>query len=222
MPHQLPNLPYPRDGLEPHISAETLDYHHGKHHRAYVDTLNKLVMYTGHANSSLEEIITTASDLRLFNEAAQVWNHNFYWKCMSPDGGGEPTGPVAEAIDSSFGSFQKFKEAFIQAGIELFGSGWVWLVKTGVGNLAIESTRDAVNPLVHGKIVLLTCDVWEHAYYVDYRNDKERYLDAFWHLVNWDFVLVQLESHDKSLLPDSKVAARRTGEVEILSESNKD
>lgn len=209
MQHQLPDLPYSREALEPHISAETLDYHHGKHHRAYVDTLNELVLDTRHADSSLKEIIATAGDGRLFNQAAQVWNHNFYWKCLSPDGGGDPTGAVAEAIDNAFGSFQEFREAFTRAGKELFGSGWIWLVKTAPGTIAIESTRDAVNPLVHGKIALLTCDVWEHAFYIDYRNDKATYLDAFWHLVNWDFVLERLESQDvNSSLPDSIVAVR--------------
>lgn len=194
MRHELPDLPYARDALEPHISAETLDYHHGKHHRAYVDKLNQLVEGTEHADKSLREIIDSVGDGALFNQAAQVWNHDFYWHCMSPDGGGAPGGALAEAIDRSFGSLDGLKEQFNQAALGLFGSGWVWLVKTTPDTLAIEATKDAMNPMVHGRIVLLTCDVWEHAYYIDYRNDRARYLDAFWNVVNWDFVAGRLES----------------------------
>jgi Fe-Mn family superoxide dismutase len=187
MPFELPKLPFGMEDLQPHISKETLEYHHGKHHNAYVTNLNKMIEGTEHANSSLEEIIKK-SDGGLFNNAAQVWNHTFYWNCLSPKGGGQATGAIADAINSSFGSFEKFKEEFSTAAATQFGSGWAWLVKKADGSIAIEKTANAGCPLTSGVKPLLTCDVWEHAYYVDYRNARPQYIEAFWNLVNWDFV----------------------------------
>jgi len=187
MTHELPPLPYAKDALEPVISAETIDFHYGKHHQAYVTNLNNLVPGTPYENSSLEDIVMKA-DGGIFNNAAQVWNHTFYWKGMSPDGGGEPGGALAAAIDKAFGSFAEFKEAFVKSAAGNFGSGWTWLVKDANGSLAIVNTSNAANPLRDGKKPLLTVDVWEHAYYIDYRNARPKYLDEFWKLVNWDFV----------------------------------
>ena len=186
MEHKLPELPYAKDALAPHISAETLDYHYGKHHQTYVTNLNKLIVGTEFADAALEEIIKKASG-GLFNNAAQIFNHSFYWNCLSPNGGGEPTGALAEAINKTFGSFAGFKEKFSQTAITTFGSGWAWLVKNGGGELEIISTSNAASPLTEGKTPLLTCDVWEHAYYVDYRNARPKYVEAFWNLVNWEF-----------------------------------
>ena len=186
MEHKLPELPYAKDALAPHISAETLDYHYGKHHQTYVTNLNKLIVGTEFADATLEEIIKKASG-GIFNNAAQVFNHSFYWNCLSPNGGGEPTGALAEAINKTFGSFADFKEKFSQTAITTFGSGWAWLVKNGSGELEIISTGNAATPLTEGKTPLLTCDVWEHAYYVDYRNARPKYVEAFWNLVNWEF-----------------------------------
>jgi superoxide dismutase, Fe-Mn family len=188
MAYELPPLPYPQNALEPHISAETLEYHHGKHHKTYVDKLNGLVQGTEHEGKDLESVIKSTSG-GIFNNAAQVWNHTFYWHCMSPNGGGEPTGSIAEAINSAFGSFAKFKEEFNTAGVNNFGSGWTWLVKNADGSVAIMNTSNADNPLTHADTTpLLTADVWEHAYYIDYRNARPKYLEAFWNLVNWNFV----------------------------------
>jgi Fe-Mn family superoxide dismutase len=192
MEHKLPELPYARDALAPRISGETLDYHHGKHHKAYVDNLNKLIKDTEFQEMPLEDIIRKASG-GIFNNAAQVWNHTFYWNCLSPDGGGEPAGELAAAIKRSFGSFDAFKEQFSSAAATRFGSGWAWLVQNADGSLAVESTPNAENPLTGGKKPLLTCDVWEHAYYIDYRNARPRYVEAFWNLVNWDFVAANLK-----------------------------
>ena len=186
MAHELPPLPYDQSALAPHISAETLEYHYGKHHQTYVTNLNKLIEGTEHANSSLEEIIKSASG-GLFNNAAQVWNHTFYWNCLSPNGGGEPSGAVADAIAEAFGSFADFKGKFSTSAATNFGSGWTWLVKSGSG-VEIVNTSNAGCPLTDGKTPLLTCDVWEHAYYIDYRNARPKYVEAFWNLVNWDFV----------------------------------
>ncbi len=186
MEHKLPELPYAKDALAPHISAETLDYHYGKHHQTYVTNLNKLIVGTEFADAALEEIIKKASG-GIFNNAAQVYNHSFYWNCLSPNGGGEPTGALAEAINKTFGSFADFKEKFSQTAITTFGSGWAWLVKNGSGELEIISTGNAGTPLTEGRTPLLTCDVWEHAYYVDYRNARPKYVEAFWNLVNWEF-----------------------------------
>lgn len=191
MTFELPKLPYEKNALEPHISAETLDYHYGKHHASYVTNLNKLVDGTENASKSLEDIIKS-SEGGLFNNAAQVWNHSFYWNCLSPNGGGEPTGELADAINASFGSFAEFKEQFTAAAKTQFGSGWAWLVKNSDGKLEIVKTGNAETPVNTDKVALLTCDVWEHAYYVDYRNARPKYLDAFWNLVNWDFVSANL------------------------------
>ncbi|MFU8816837.1 MAG: superoxide dismutase [Pseudomonadales bacterium] len=194
MKHELPDLPYPIDALEPHISAETLDYHHGKHHRKYVDKLNALIRGTEFERMNLEEIIGQAGDGAIYNNAGQAWNHAFYWQCMSPQGGGEPHGQIAAAIDRSFNSYDEFKQAFDDAAAGLFGSGWVWLVKTTADTVNIQATKDADNPLRHGRQVLMTCDLWEHAFYIDYRNDKSGYMNGFWNVVNWDFVNQRLIS----------------------------
>ena len=187
MAHQLPELPYALDALEPHISKETLEYHYGKHHAGYVGKLNAAIEGTDQADLSLEDIVRSASG-GVFNNAAQIWNHSFYWNCLSPNGGGEPTGAIADAINASFGSFAEFKEAFSAKAATLFGSGWAWLVKNADGTLSIEQTLNADTPLTGKATALLTCDVWEHAYYVDYRNARPSYIAAFWNLVNWDFV----------------------------------
>ncbi len=187
MKHELPALPFAQDALAPVISAETLDYHYGKHHNAYVTNLNNLIPGTEFENSSLEEIILKASG-GIFNNAAQVWNHTFYWNCLSPDGGGAPSGDLATAIDSAFGSFDNFKAEFSKAAATNFGSGWTWLVKNADGTLAIASTTNAGTPMTNGQTALLTVDVWEHAYYVDYRNARPKYLEEIWKIFNWDFV----------------------------------
>jgi Fe-Mn family superoxide dismutase len=188
MAFTLPELPYPKDALAPHISAETLEFHHGKHHAAYVTNLNKLVAGTEHEGKSLEEIIRKASPGGIFNNAAQVWNHSFYWHCLAPKAGGEPSGTLGAAITKRWGNFAKFKEEFSACAMGTFGSGWAWLVKNADGSLAIESTSNAGTPLTSpGKVPLLTCDVWEHAYYVDYRNARASYVEHFWQLVNWSF-----------------------------------
>ena len=192
MPHVLPPLPYAKDALVPHISAETIDYHYGKHHATYVANLNKLITGTEFAELTLEEIIRKAAPGPLFNNSAQVWNHTFYWNCLSPQGGGEPAGALAEAIQLSFGSWAQFKEKFTAATIGVFGSGWSWLVNTPEGGVAIETTGNAGTPIKEGKQALLTCDVWEHAYYIDYRNARAAYLEAFWKMVNWNFVAQNL------------------------------
>ncbi len=183
----LPELPYSKDALAPHMSVETLEFHYGKHHKAYVDNLNKLVPGTEFEGKTLEEIIKKSSG-GIFNNAAQVWNHTFFWNSLSPKGGGEPTGKIADAIKTEFGSFQTFKEKFTDASVKQFGSGWGWLVKNSAGKLEITSTSNAENPMTKGMTPLLTCDVWEHAYYIDYRNRRADFLGAFWNLVNWEHV----------------------------------
>lgn len=187
MAFELPELPYELNALEPHISQETLEYHYGKHHKAYVDNLNKLIVDSDFADAKLEDIIKKASG-GIFNNAAQVWNHTFYWHCLSPNGGGKPKGELASAIEKSFGSFDNFKEEFSKAAATRFGSGWAWLTKNGNGTLEIFSTLNADNPLQENKTALLTCDVWEHAYYIDYRNARPKYIEHFFELINWDFV----------------------------------
>lgn len=187
MTHKLPELPYAMDALQPHISKETLEYHYGKHHNAYVTNLNNLIHGTEFEDLSLEDIIKKAPVGGLFNNSAQVWNHSFYWNCLSPNGRGEPSGKLLEAINKSFGSFDEFKEKFTKSAITNFGSGWTWLVN-GENGLEIINTSNAGTTLTSGKTTLLTCDVWEHAYYVDYRNARPQYVDAFWKLANWDFV----------------------------------
>ncbi len=186
MAFELPELPYAKDALAPHISEETLEYHYGKHHQTYVTNLNNLVPGTEFENMDLEEIIKKSSG-GIFNNAAQVWNHTFYWNSLSPNGGGEPEGGLANAINRTFGSFEEFKEAFTKCAVTTFGSGWAWLVKNADGSLELVSTSNAGCPLTEGQTPLLTCDVWEHAYYIDYRNARPKYLEAFWNLVNWDF-----------------------------------
>ena len=191
MEFSLPELPYPRDALSPHISAETIDYHYGKHHQTYVTNLNNLVKGTPNENKSLEELIKSSTG-GVFNNAAQVWNHTFYWHCLRPNGGGEPSGKVLTAINAAFGNFQAFKEQFTQTALTTFGSGWAWLVQKPDGSVALVSTSNAGCPLTTGDRPLLTCDVWEHAYYVDYRNARAKYVEAFWNLVNWEFVAANM------------------------------
>lgn len=194
MSHKLPELPYGQEALQPHISKETLEYHYGKHHATYVTNLNNLLTGTGLENMPLEELIVSLDKLPadkrtpVFNNAAQVFNHTFYWNGFRPKAGGEPTGKIAQAITQNFGSFQTFKENFSKAAIGQFGSGWAWLVKNKEGKLEITATANAGCPLTEGKKPLLTCDVWEHAYYIDYRNLRAKYVESFWNLVNWDFV----------------------------------
>ncbi len=183
---ELPPLPYARDALQPHISSETLDFHYGKHHQAYVDNLNKMIAGTEFADADLETIVKKSQG-GMFNNAAQVWNHTFYWNSLSPSGGGEPGGKLGEAITKAFGSFATFKEEFGKAAVGTFGSGWAWLVQRQDGTLAIVSTSNAATPITGSDKPLLTCDVWEHAYYIDYRNARAKYVEAFWNLVNWDF-----------------------------------
>jgi Fe-Mn family superoxide dismutase len=187
MAHHLPPLPYAPDALEPTISKETIDYHYGKHHQTYVTNLNNLVAEGEFKDASLEEIIQRASG-GVFNNAAQIWNHTFYWNCLSPKGGGEPSGPLADAITSAFGSFDEFKQKFAASAAGNFGSGWTWLVKNGDGSVEIVNTSNAANPMTEGQTPLLTVDVWEHAYYIDYRNARPRYLEEIWNIVNWEFV----------------------------------
>ncbi|CAB1114358.1 SOD [Ectocarpus sp. CCAP 1310/34] len=184
----LPELPWAKDALAPHISAETIEYHYGKHHAAYVTKLNAAISSNAELEGkSLDEIMKTSSG-GVFNNAAQVWNHTFYWKSLSPSGGGEPTGAVKEAIEEKFGSFEAFKKAFSDTAAGHFGSGWAWLVKTESGGVDVVGTHDASNPVKEGKgTPILTCDVWEHAYYIDYRNSRPGYIAAWWNLVNWDF-----------------------------------
>lgn len=198
MAHTLPALPYAADALAPHISAETLGYHHGKHHAGYIAKLNTLLEGHPLADATPEAVVDRLSEVPeakrggVFNCAAQHINHSFYWLCLSPSGGGEPTGAVADAINAAFGSFAAFKEQFNAKAANHFGSGWAWLVKDADGNLRITDTHDADTPRAHGHTPLLTCDVWEHAYYVDYRNNRGGYIEAFWSLVNWDFVASNL------------------------------
>jgi len=186
MVFKLPELPYSKDALAPYISAETLQFHYGKHHKTYVEELNKLVAGTENAEKSLEELIRTAEG-PIFNNAAQVWNHNFYWRSMRPKGGGKPSGRLLDEIKDAFGDFERFKEEFSEAAVKQFGSGWAWLAKDGEGNLLVRQTGNADNPLLEDLTPILTCDVWEHAYYIDYRNERPKYVEAWWHLVNWQF-----------------------------------
>jgi len=187
MEHKLPELPYAKDALLPHMSVETLEFHHGKHHNTYVTNLNNLIKGTKFENMSLEEIVMT-SEAGIFNNAAQIWNHTFFWNCLSPNGGGQPTGKVAEMINKKWGSFDKFKEDFTKAAVTNFGSAWTWLVLNKSGELEIFNTSNAGTPMTSGHKALMTIDVWEHAYYIDYRNVRANFVNAFWSLVNWDFV----------------------------------
>jgi superoxide dismutase, Fe-Mn family len=193
--HALPSLPYPEDALAPHISADTLRLHHGKHHATYVEKLNGLIEGSDFADKSLTDIIVDA-DGGIFNNGAQAWNHAFYWHCMRPHGGGDPSGDahrdLAERISRDFGSVEALREQFSEALTTLFGSGWVWLALDATGKLTIDSRSNAGNPIREGMLPILTCDMWEHAYYMDYQNRKKEYVDAFWHVVNWDFAAENL------------------------------
>lgn len=184
----LPSLPYAIDALEPHISKETLEFHHGKHHNTYVVKLNGLLPGSEYENKSLEEIIMSAPAGGVFNNAAQIWNHTFYWNCLAPNAGGAPTGAIADAINAKWGSFEDFKAALNDKAVNNFGSSWTWLVKNSAGELEIVNTSNAGTPMTDGHTALLTVDLWEHAYYIDYRNVRPDYLNGFWALVNWDFV----------------------------------
>lgn len=184
---ELPVLPYKNDALEPYISKETIEYHYGKHHATYVNNLNVLIKGTEFETMPLEEIIKKSQG-GIFNNAAQVWNHTFYWNCLKPNGGGAPTGKLAEALAKEFGSFDGFKDNFTRAAATLFGSGWAWLVKDGDGKLKIVQTSNAENPMTKDETPVLTCDVWEHAYYIDKRNARPKYIEDFWQIVNWEFV----------------------------------
>jgi len=188
---ELPALPYAIDALAPHISQETLEFHHGKHHATYVTKLNAAIPGTEFENKSLEEIIKSSSG-PVFNNAAQIWNHTFYWNCLSPNGGGEPSGAVAEAINATFGSFADFQAQFNDKAVNNFGSSWTWLVKNADGSLEIVNTSNAGTPMTAGQTALLTVDLWEHAYYIDFRNVRPKYLEAFWQLANWNFVAENL------------------------------
>jgi len=199
MAHELPDLPWSKDALSPHISAETLEFHHGKHHATYVKNLNNLVGDTPLADVPVEEVIRRIDEVDasqrtgVFNNAAQHFNHSFYWKGLRPEGGDGPTGSLKEAIDSTFGSHDEFVQLFTKESTTHFGSGWGWLVKESDGGIKVVSTHDAGTPLTEGQTPLLTCDVWEHAYYIDYRNARPKYLESFWKLVNWEFVQANFE-----------------------------
>ena len=186
MAFELPQLPYAMDALAPHISQETLEFHYGKHHQTYVTKLNDLVVGTEFEGQSLERVVERSTGA-VFNNAAQIWNHTFYWDSLSPNGGGNPTGTLADAITQAFGSMDNFRAEFEKCAVTTFGSGWAWLVKNSDGSLALVSSSNAGCPLTDGQTPLITCDVWEHAYYIDYRNARPQYLKAFWALVNWDF-----------------------------------
>lgn len=190
---ELPPLPYELNALEPHMSQETLEFHYGKHHKTYVTNLNGLIPGTEHEGKALEDIVKQSEGV-IFNNAAQIWNHTFFWECLAPNGGGEPSGALADAISTAFGSFDAFKAAFTKTAVTTFGSGWAWLVKTPAGELKLVSTSNAATPLTTEDKPLLTCDVWEHAYYIDHRNARPAFLDAFWQLVNWEAVSKHFES----------------------------
>jgi superoxide dismutase, Fe-Mn family len=193
MEHKLPDLPYAKNALEPYISAETIEFHYGKHHQTYVTNLNNLIKGTEFENMSLEDIVRKSSG-GIFNNAAQIWNHTFYWNGFKPNGGGEPSGALADAIKAKWGSFDEFKKAFNQCAVTTFGSGWAWLVKKPDGTLDLVSTSNAATPLTSDAKPLLTCDVWEHAYYIDYRNARAGYVEKFWSIVNWDFVAANFKA----------------------------
>jgi len=187
MAFELPALPYAKDALEPHMSVETLEFHYGKHHNTYVTKLNGLVPGSEYEGKSLEEIITSAPAGGVFNNAAQIWNHTFFWNSLSPNGGGEPTGALADAINAKWGSFAAFQEEFNDKAVNNFGSSWTWLVKNADGSLEIVNTSNAGTPMTSGQTALITVDLWEHAYYIDYRNVRPDYLKGFWALANWEF-----------------------------------
>lgn len=195
MEFQLPDLPFSKNALEPHISAETLEFHHGKHHKAYVTKLNELIKGSGNENMSLEEIILSSKG-PLFNNAAQHWNHSFFWKCLKPGGNSKPNGKIAELINKKWGDFSKFQDEFSKLAVANFGSGWTWLVQNDDGSVEILNTSNADTPLVHGLKALFTVDVWEHAYYIDYRNARAEFVKAFWNILDWDFVNQNLSAGD--------------------------
>ena len=186
MEHTLPPLPFDKNALAPHMSEETLEYHYGKHHQTYVTNLNKLIPGTEFENLSLEEIVKKSSG-GVFNNSAQIWNHTFFWNSLSPNGGGAPSGALGDAINAKWGSYDKFKEEFTKVAVGTFGSGWAWLVKKADGTLDIVSTSNAATPLTTDSKALLTIDVWEHAYYIDYRNARPKFIEAYWNIVNWQF-----------------------------------
>jgi Fe-Mn family superoxide dismutase len=190
---QLPPLPFAKDALSPHISAETLEYHYGKHHQAYVNNLNQLIPGTRYENLPLEDIVRS-SEGTIFNNAAQVWNHTFYWNCLSPNAVGRPAGALLRSIEKRFESFEKFQKQFTESAVGLFGSGWVWLVQMPDGTLELRAASNAGTPLTTEEKPLLTCDVWEHAYYIDYRNARPKYVETFWKLANWEFVAKNLKA----------------------------
>ncbi len=206
MPLTLPELPYPREALEPHMSRETLEFHHGKHHQAYVDKANELIKGTPFEGMKIEDIIRKSSG-KVFNNVAQVWNHTFFWHCLTPRQAA-PAEALAAMLEKRFGSVEAFKKQFTEAAVNLFGSGWVWLVRTSDGSLAIVSKQGAGNPLVSGHKPLLACDVWEHAYYIDYRNARPEYLERFWRMVNWEFVARNLQKEFQAAAAPRKPAAR--------------
>jgi superoxide dismutase, Fe-Mn family len=208
MRFEIPPLPYPKDALEPHLGAETLDFHYEKHHRGYLEKLKKLIGSTPLVEHELEEIIATA-DGAVFNNAAQVWNHNFYWKCMKPRGGGDPPKALRADLERCFGSLDKFKQKVADTAVAQFGSGYVWLYSTFDGRLAVRSTHDAMNPLLDGVMPLLTIDLWEHAYYLDYQHEREKYVHAFLdHLANWEFVIEGREALRRGLSRSADEPAR--------------
>lgn len=207
MTHELPKLPYALDALSPHLSRETLEFHYGRHHKAYVDKLNNLIPGSGFENASLEDIVRKAKGA-IYNQAAQAWNHAFYWHSLSPKGGGRPKGLLADSIDKAFGSFEAFQKEFSEKAAGLFGSGWVWLVAKPDGKLAIALTSNADNPLTGADVPLLACDVWEHAYYIDYRNLRPRYVESWWKLVNWEFAAANLGLHHAEAAVDVRQSAR--------------
>ncbi|OFZ19399.1 MAG: superoxide dismutase [Bdellovibrionales bacterium GWB1_55_8] len=197
MKHSLPELPFAKNALEPHISAETLEYHWGKHHKAYLDKLNTLIQGTEYEQLPLEEIVLR-SDGKIFNNAAQAWNHTFFWNCLTGDSKKSPDGPILDAIKRDFGSLEDMKKKFQSIAVDQFGSGWAWLVRKRDGSLALKSTSNAENPLRDGDIPIFVCDVWEHAYYIDYRNDRARFVQSIWNVVNWDFVQTTYEAAERS------------------------
>ena len=192
MPLTLPKLPYALDALEPHMSRETLEFHYGKHHKKYVDTANQLIAGTSLEELALDEMVQRATG-KTFNNVAQAWNHDFFWKCLTPDEQ-KPEGELQRALESSFGDYDTFREHFMKAASDVFGSGWAWLVMNDDGTLEVTTTANGNTPLTEGRLPLLTCDVWEHAYYIDYRNDRGKYLQHFWPLVNWEFVAENLSA----------------------------
>ena len=193
MQFELKPLPYATDALTPRISRETLEFHHGKHHRAYVNKLNELTKGSEFERMALADVVKKSNGA-IFNNAAQIWNHDFYWNCLAPEAGGRPTGVLAKAIDASFGAFDGLEKQFKASAASKFGSGWTWLVKDKDGRIAIRNSNDADNPLLWNQVPLLTCDVWEHSYYIDYRNERQKYIDAFWQIANWEFAAMNFAS----------------------------